>query len=906
MAPDPSRHVRMAPNVPAPNPATSGSAVTQSDTWCAGAATGQGPWVLAYTGYEPAQEGTREALCTLGNGYWATRGAAPEGSADAVHYPGTYLAGVYNRLRTDMGGRTVEDEHLVNAPNWLPVSFRTPGDRWFTLDDYPLLDYRQELDLRRGLLTRVVRFRDCDGATTRVTWRRLVSQANPHLAAVETTFEAEDWSGDLIVRVALDGRVANRNVTEYRLLSDRHLLPHGAAEYGPDTAGLDMITSQSGVRIAMVARTCAYRDGALLAVPRHWYSEGPAHAGQELVLRLDRRRAVTVEKIVAAFTSRDRAISTPTLAAQNHAARAPGFARLLSDHQRAWARLWDRFAVHLRSGERQALTLQLHVFHVLQTLSAATADLDAGVPARGLHGEGYRGHVFWDELFVYPMITMRRPQLTRTLLSYRYRRLGEARAAARAAGWDGAMFPWQSGSDGREETPTELFNTRSGRWVPDNSRRQRHVGLAVTYSVWQYYQATGDLLFLIERGAELLVEVSRFFASLATHDETDDRFDLVGVMGPDEFHDGYPDAPGRGLRNNAYTNVMTAWTLARTIETVSLLSQHDCGALWDRLALSPGELEHWEHLSRRLRVPFHSDGVISQFDGYEQLAEFDWDGYRARYGNIGRLDLILEAEADSPNLYRLSKQADVLMLFYLLSAEELRHVLDRLGYPLPPEVIPRTVDFYLARTSHGSTLSRLVHAWVLARTNRHSSWSLFTQALDSDLADTQGGTTREGIHLAAMAGTVDLVLRCYAGLETRGDVLRLHPAIPPELSGATLDIVYREQPITIELAPDRVRLRLHPCAAAPIQTEIRGVSMTLRAGEVHDVPVPTEAEVTGSDSTTDTAVEAAAQIGYRGTVQDLGLWSPGTAAATMESVNEHADDWPDDSSRSHPEGGEPQ
>jgi trehalose/maltose hydrolase-like predicted phosphorylase len=237
-------------------------------------------------------------------------------------------------------------------------------------------------------------------------------------------------------------------------------------------------------------------------------------------------------------------------------------------------------------------------------------------------------------------------------------------------------------------------------------------------------------------------------------------------------------------------------------------------------------------------VPFHADGIISQFDGYEQLAEFEADAYRTRYANIGRLDLILATEGDSPNNYRLSKQADVLMLFYLLSAEELRNILDRLGYPLTPGTIRATVDFYTARTSHGSTLSRVVHAWVNARADRHQAWTLFTEGLQADLADTQGGTTREGVHLGAMAGTVDLVLRCFAGLETRDDLLWLHPLLPPELSRAEFSILYKGQQVKVELTPRLARLRLRMCNAAPIDVCVEGQRTTMHAGDVLETPLP--------------------------------------------------------------------
>jgi trehalose/maltose hydrolase-like predicted phosphorylase len=481
--------------------------------------------------------------------------------------------------------------------------------------------------------------------------------------------------------------------------------------------------------------------------------------------------------------------------------------------------------------------LNLHTFHVLQSTAGASVDLDAGITARGLHGEGYRGHVFWDEMFVYPLLTLRRPQLTRDLLAYRYRRLEAARAAARAVGASGAMFPWQSGSDGREETPTQSFNLISGTWLADNSYRQRHVGLAIAYSVIQYQQATHDVGFLAEAGGELLIEICRLFAALAVHDPVDDRFHIDTVMGPDEFHDGYPGRPGSGVRDNAYTNILTAWLLYRTIDLLQVLDGYDCGRLRDRLRVSAAEIERWEQISRRLAVPFHADGIISQFDGYEHLQEFDLAAYRARYTNFGRLDLILAAEGDSPNNYRMSKQADVLMLFYLLSAEELRNIFDRLGYPLSPETIRSTVDFYTVRTSHGSTLSRVVHAWVDARSDRHRAWTLFSEALQADLGDTQGGTTREGVHLGAMAGTVDLILRCFAGLETRDDLLWLHPVLPPELSRAEFSILYRGQQVRVELTPRLARLRLRMCDSAPINVCVEGQRATLHPGEVFETPL---------------------------------------------------------------------
>ncbi len=805
----------------------------------AGRNSGSNQWLLSYDGFDPVTEGLRESLCTVGNGYWATRGAAPEADADAVHYPGTYLAGVYNRARTDRAWHSVEDEHMVNAPNWLPLWFRVADGNWFQPGTAHLLRYRQELDLRRGVLTRVVRFRDDAGRTTKVTSLRFVSHAAPHIAVLSTTFEAEDWSGPITVRSAINGQIANRNVAADRSLTGNHLMPRRVVELDGETVLLDMETTQSGIHVATGARTRAFDGDSPLTPDRHFLCDNAGWVAQEFILDVEQGHPTRVEKAAAVYTSRDRAIASPTRAVTNALHRVGDADGLLASHEQEWNILWESFEVSLDSGKRQSLALNLNTFHVLQTVAAVDVDLDAGVPARGLHGEGYRGHVFWDELFVYPILTLRRPDLSRALLGYRYRRLDEARAAALAAGFEGAMFPWQSAIDGREETPTELFNPYNDKWMPDNSQRQRHVGLAVAYSVWHHYQATGDIAFLIQQGAELILDVSRFFASLCSYDSRDDRYDIEGVMGPDEFHDGYPGSPGLSLRNNTYTNVMTAWVLRRAVEIYGLLENRYCEPLRTRLNLGPDEIQRWKHISRRLRVPFHPDGVPSQFEGYENLPEFDWQGYRDKYGSIGRLDLILAAEGDSTNNYRLSKQADVLMLLYLFSAEELRDLLQDMGYLLPPEAIVRTVDFYGSRSTHGSTLSNVVHSWVEARRDRERSWTFLTETLESDLADIQGGTTREGIHLGAMAGSIDMVIRCYTGLEIRDNILRIHPVLPAQLTGVTFSINYREQPIQINITQTSVRLALRASDTKPVNVIIEGLSATLSPGQTRTFPLGT-------------------------------------------------------------------
>lgn len=808
----------------------------------ADAAAGVDPWLFAYDGFDPAVEGRREALFALGNGYFVTRGAAAEAVPDGVHYPGTYLAGGYNRLTSDIAGRLVEHEDLVNLPNWLPLSFRIDDGDWFDLRRVDILAYRQTLDLRRGLYERSVRIRDPHGRTTRIAEQRFVHMQDKHLAGQQVVITAEDWAGRLTLRAVLDGRVRNAGVLRYRPFNGAHLTVRGTDSPDAETILLDVETTQSQLRITQAARIRVAVNGRPGQARRQTVVE-PTHVGQEVTLDLARGDQAELEKIVALYTSRDRAIADCRIEARTAVARAGGFEDLLASHALAWRHLWRRCDMEIMEVDADPchdthLIARLHVFHLLQTVSRHTMELDAGVPARGWHGEGYRGHIFWDEIFIFPFLGLRLPVLARALLLYRYRRLPEARWAARAAGYRGAMFPWQSGSNGREETDVMFLNPRSGRWIRDDTHLQRHVGAAVAYTVWHYHQATNDMEFLYSYGAELLFEIARFWASIAEWNETRGRYDIRGVMGPDEFHDRYPGRDTPGLDNSAYTNLMAAWCLARALDLFALLPDERCRELCESLGIGHDEIARWEDVSRKLHLPFHGDGILSQFEGYDALAEFDWAAYRRRYGNIMRLDLILEAEGDSPNRYKLSKQADVLMLFYLFSAEELAELFGRLGYAFDGTMIPRTIDYYLRRTSNGSTLSGIVHAWVLARSRRRQSWTLFTEALRSDIDDVQGGTTPEGVHLGAMAGTVDLLQRCYTGLELRGNELHFHPALPDELHRLSFRLRYRQHSLSVDLTATTFAVASDPCGAEPISIVVDGRTIVLRPGTRECVALP--------------------------------------------------------------------
>jgi len=787
-----------------------------------------GIWSLVYEGFEPDKEGLREALCTLGNGFFCTRGAGEESSADGVHYPGTYLAGEYNRLKTEIDGHVIENEDLVNMPNWLPLSFKPEGGNWFDPQGCELMEYRQELDMKRGMLLRDIRFMDARKRVTRVSTRRLVHMRFSHLAAVQMTITPENWSGPVTVRSALDGRVTNSGVARYRKLNGRHLEPLGTEAFDRNVVFLSAQTVQSRLQVSMAARTGLFVEGKELPAQTRVLKEKD-HVLLLFDFELERETPATAEKIVSVFSSRNPAMTEAGHAARKEVERPACFEDLVKTHTMEWKHLWKKFDTSFTETEsereeRIGMILHLHLFHLLQTASPRTIEvnLDSGIPSRGWHGEAYRGHIQWDEIFILPVLNLRMSEITKSVLMYRYRRLGAARKLAAGDGRRGAMFPWQSGSDGTEEAQRIHLNPRSGRWIPDNTHLQRHVNAAIAFNVSHYYQATNDWEFMASYGAEIILEIARYLSSITSLNEDTGRYEILGVMGPDEYHEKYPGSSEPGLNNNAYTNVMSVWVLERALELLDELPWDVVEELKEKLDIENGEKARWEDITRKMKIPFHGDGIISQFEGYEDLEEFAWDAYREKYGDIQRLDRILESENDSPNRYKASKQADVLMLFYLFSSEELSEIFGKLGYPFEYETIPRNIDYYMDRTSHGSTLSTMVHAWVLGRRNRPKTWKFFNEALCSDYSDIQGGTTPEGIHLGAMAGTVDQVQRGYTGMVTRKNVLWFNPCLPEELKTLRFPVCYRGYSLEVKISQEKLEIKVLRAGEVPITVGCKG------------------------------------------------------------------------------------
>lgn len=818
-------------------------------------------WIVSYDQYNPDSEQRRESLCTLGNGIFFTRGAFADADADGIHYPGTYVAGGYNAIELKSEGESFLREELVNMPNWLCLKIKIEEDPWISIDQVDILQFSQNLNLLEGILYREISFSDKQKRETKISERRFVHMQHSQLAGVEIVVTPLNWSGTVTVRSAIDATITNNgDKADKESRNAKHLKTLTRTADDSDVIVLKVITSGSDLMVAEAARTQIFQENKQQSPSRTNIIEDE-FVGQDIKIELSQSQPTSIQKVVALHTSRDNGIYEPEEAAREAVEDAPPFEELIESQIDTWRSLWHQYDLFIETTEENSklvpsLLLHLNSFHCLQTASSNIVDLDSGVPARGWTGEGYQGHVFWDDLFVFPYINWRMPDISAALLKYRYRRLYEARKIALSYGARGACFPWQSASDGKERTPHYWYMEETNKWIRDHTHLEIHVNCAIAYNVWQYFLVSADNQFMYSFGAEILLEIARFFASYAKFNDAKGRFEILGVIGPDEFHNGYPDKNSAGIDNNAYTNIMASWTLSRAIELLNTLPSDRAKGLRSRLKISDEEIELWNNVSKKLFVPILKNGLIAQFEGYDNLKEFP--GLKGDCIDPQQLRKELDENLGYLNQYKISKQPDVLMLGFLFSPEELNEMIEHLGLPVECASLRELADYYVPRTANQSTLSRVAITWVLSRVDRlayqkveqghpdnihyskkekaHMGHSReteeFYEALGSDYFDIAArGTAKSGIHMGAMAGTIDIVQRCYTGIVMRDDVLWLDPMLPETLLRLSFTLHYRGQSMNFDIHRSRLKISVRHSSANPVKIGYDQQVYELNAGD---------------------------------------------------------------------------
>ncbi|MGF2384097.1 glycoside hydrolase family 65 protein [Lentilactobacillus otakiensis] len=732
-------------------------------------------WHLDYYGeYAGKRNYGQEAMLTIGNGYFGLRGAYVESHADKDNYPGMYVAGVYNQLTTKINDRDVVNEDLVNLPNAQYISFGVDHQLPFTIKKADIQDIYRSLDLKNGALTTTLHIQLSTGHIIQVRATKAANMNQWHRYAVKYELKPINFSGSLQIYAGIDGNVINGNVERYQDFDQHHIDVIGMAAHD-NQVSMTGQTKTSHVQFVINSKLSSQNLDTKKLIDTTT-EEGKVE--QTLSINVEPGKEYEFEKNVTVFTSKDKDANLEADAQKE--LDDSSFDNTLSDSEKFWSNVWQHSDIIIDNDLTSQKLTRVNIFHMLVTSAAlASGKLDASVGARGLHGEAYRGHIFWDVTFDLPFYAIHYPAIAKQCLLYRYNRLAEARKYAASEDKQGSMYPWQSGMYGDEQSQFVHLNPVSGEWDPDNSRLQRHVSISVAYDIINYVHITGDKEFMDKYGLEMLLSICKFWVSMTDYDKDADRYDIHHVMGPDEFHEEYPNSNDHGLTNNAYTNIMVSWLFDKVNTLVSDEDSKVLKQASEKAGFDNDLLSKMNDIDHKLRLDINEEGIIGQFSGYFNLSKLNFDSYRRKYGDISRIDRLLKGEGKSPDAYQVAKQADTLMAYYELPFNEVQEVINRLGYKLPANFFTSNLRFYLDRTTHGSTLSRIVYS-VLDEIdgNMDQSWQLFSTALFSDYYDIQGGTTAEGIHLGVMGATLQIETKCYGGVRFDTDEVTINPHLP--------------------------------------------------------------------------------------------------------------------------------
>jgi trehalose/maltose hydrolase-like predicted phosphorylase len=712
-------------------------------------------WQLIEVGYDPAREAQIEACFAISNGLLGSRAsrAVSRGPTWVTYqhhltwasWPRTYVAGLYDtpNLLPPVPG-------LVPAPDCFRVRIWV-DDCLVLLRSGELQTYRRTLDLRRGLLLIAWVQRAPEGHVVRVESLRAVSLADRALAVQ-------------LLRISVDGEA-----TRVRL--EASLESTGSA--------LDLLYSRRGSavwRTAESEKTLAISSRAGL-IGRSVTAETKSAMKGTWVWE-QRPGEVTDFVRVSAFARGDanaRATERRARLGMNRA-EAAGWAGILSTHEKAWAERWRLSDLEMEGDANLQRGLRFALYHLI---SAANPDDESvSIGARGLTGDSYLGHVFWDtETYLLPFYIFTWPEAARALLMYRFHTLPGARAKAAKLGYRGALYAWESTDTGAETAPEEVIVAYGHVVRVLCGVEEQHISADIAYAVWQYWQATLDDEFLISAGGQILLETARFWVSRATL-EDDGRYHIRRVIGPDEYHETIDD--------NAYTNIMAGWNIERGLETAALMSERWPDA-WERLrqqlTLDQKELDGWSQVARGLvRGDDAESGIIEQFAGYFGLEHIDLAAYAAR---TAPMDVVLGRERIAAS--QVIKQADVVALLALLP-----DLFDR-------STKERNFSYYEQRCAHGSSLSPALHALVAARLGQIELAERYLHQtahidLDSPTVNSAGG-----VHIAALGGLWMAIIFGFAGISPLGEELAIDPVVPRKWQAFAFRLQWRGRVIRFRI-----------------------------------------------------------------------------------------------------------
>jgi len=676
------------------------------------------PYRLRISGFDRSQERWIGTLLTLANGRLGVRG---ELELAGSRSNACFLSGLYNNI-------PLWRRELVMLPTvsnvYLPYHF--------DIIDHGSVE--RLLDMRRGLLvTRAGIGRSIEYYSENAVHRR---RKNLFMQRIRLTSDSED-----VVILPIENPL---NPFLYGYTYTEHLSRER------------LVFSDNILRVFY-----RLRDADTMLEVRMMVDPGASSQLDRLVTRdsagfIIRGRGLDVKRYVEFYIHREGAKGDLEEIVREE---IPDWASLLSEHMDSWSRLWDEIGLEIDGSDRLAGSITFYTYHLLQLIDDDGEELM--IPARGLHGIGYRGHIFWDtDLYLLPFLTFLYPRAMRGVLSFRCRTLEKAIQYARETGYRGARYPWESVDDGYESTP---------RYYPVDLDRCKcidiltgeqeiHVTGDIAFSVLFYYNVTGDEEFMKRCGFRILIETARYWASRVEYDAGKDAYVIRNVIGPDEYH--------VGVDNNFFTNLIAKYNLKAAFNLVINALKND-EKLLEHLGVSLEEVMEWGRIAEKISLGRERDGVIEEFEGFFDIQA---DGKVVERGakRVG-----------------VSKQADVVLALLLKEIVE----------GVEPEILRKNYEYYLERTTHESSLSLPIFATVAIMLGIDERLELFSRVLETDLGNMYGNT-HDGFHVAAAGGIWYAILFGLLGIRLRNGELVYHPRRSGDLRLA-VNINYRGNRIRI-------------------------------------------------------------------------------------------------------------
>lgn len=751
-------------------------------------------WQVTEHAFDPKELHSKETVYTIGNGYFGTRGTFDEGYPGAA--PATLIYGVFDTI-------PVAREELANAPDWLPIKLFV-NDKRFRLNEGKILDFQRTLDLRTGVLSRTVRWESANGIRIKVVSERFASLADEHVGAIRYSVTAEavpqtddedNRELDVTIWASIDTAVGNYDVMHFETVDQGH---------EDELIWLHMQTRHTHVQLVQtMSFTTTMPDFHKEVL------DSDISPSIRLYGKLSEGQTITTEKVVVMYTSRDEVADPQNAALKSlrdiltrsqantepdiHYALSIGaqtqtidqtlvypYETLLVPSKEEWQRYWDVSDILIEGDDTSQVAVRYSIYQL--RINSSPHDSRYSIPAKGLTGFGYRGHIFHDtEIFMLPFFIYVHPPIARNLLLYRYRLLPAARANAARHGYEGAQFPWESTLSGEETTPGAIVHPETGEIIPVlNALLELHISASIAYATWNYWQVTGDNEFMLRYGAELLISIAQFWADRAEYHPAHDDYEINNVIGPDEWHEH--------VNNNAYTNYMARWSIEEGIDTLQWLESTDAAKaeeIIQQLDLTEEKLDHWRAVVAKLRIPENKEtGLIEQFDGFFKLEHLDQERYKNRRDSYQGLFGLGPVQK-----YQIIKQADVLMLIIIMREQFSLHT-KRVNW-----------DYYYPITDHlyGSSLTPALHTILACELGlTQQAYDLFLKGALVDLENLRLNTA-EGIHLASCGAVWQAVVFGFAGLQLSAEDHTTRPVWPDGWTRIAFKFFHKGQSVSVDL-----------------------------------------------------------------------------------------------------------